>query len=659
MKQGVDDYLAAGHSVDDLLALATSELKSAPLPQIQVNNRFLRDISDDAIAALEASNDPPTYFLRGSVPVRVSGDSKAEVLTNVSLKGDLDRRADFIKVVYKEGQPEIVPSRPPSDLAPDILTRPELPLPKLEAIANAPVVLPSGEVLLEDGFDLESGILLRLHKLSGLRTNMPTAEALALLDEVFADFPFVEAAGYAHALAMTLQGFVRPLITGAVPLYLIDAPARGTGKGLLTEVSSLITLGYPAPVMSQPRDGDELEKRITTVLLEARQTIFLDNVTRLDSPHLAAALTAEIWQGRILGKSELVTVPNRATWLATGNNVEMSDELARRIIPIRLDAGVERPEERRGFKHADLPGWVREHRSELVSACVSLIQAWLDAGQPRGTATLGRYESWAGVMGGILEAAGVSGFLGGRERLHSEADKETTEWASFCEGWWSTFGERAVTASELFEIVKDRKLLLDLWGGRSALAAAQRFGRGLTSRRDRVFGGFKLMNAGKDAVTNSNAYRLERVATQTPETRQSSFQLAETLLATEDRLTGFDPGLAIEPSETRHIPGDDSETTNTVQQAIPNPDTQLHRVSGVPNRPQTRDTPPEVKELYRLFKAGELKGVPLKLPGRTIPDLERTLKAYFDKSKLSAGEHADLLEIARAVVNGRETVASR
>lgn len=71
------------------------------------------------------------------------------------------------------------------------------------------------------------------------------------------------------------------------------------------------------------------------------------------------------------------------------------------------------------------------------------------------------------------------------------------------------------------------------------------------------------------------------------------------------------------------------------------------------------DSPAEVEELRIRFKAGDLKDVPLKLPGRTSPDLERTLKAYFDKSKLSAGEHADLLEIARAVVNGRETVASR
>ena len=129
-------------------------------------------------------------------------------------------------MVYKdEGEPEINPARPPSDLAPDILTRPELPLPRLEAIASAPVVLPSGEVLLEDGFDEESGILLRLKGLQGLRTDIPGTEALGMLHEVYGEFPFVDGAGIAHTLAMTLQPFARPLIHGPTPMYL-DRRAR-------------------------------------------------------------------------------------------------------------------------------------------------------------------------------------------------------------------------------------------------------------------------------------------------------------------------------------------------------------------------------------------------------------------------------------------------
>ena len=659
-KQGVDDYLAAGHSVDELMALATSELKSStsPRPEIVVNGRWLREISDDAKAALLAANDPETLFTRGSIVARVSGE-KIEPLTNTTLKSYLDRIADFVKLTYdKDGNPQDpIPARPPADLAPDLLGRLDLELPELDEVANAPVFLPDGSLLVQDGYSREHKILLKLRGLSGIRADMPIAEALGLLDKVYADFPFTETAGRAHTLALTLERFVRPLIQGATPMYLIDAPAQGTGKGLLAEVSNLIPLGYFAPTMSQPRDSDEAEKRITSVLLEARPVVFWDNVTRLDSNPLLAVLTSQIWQGRILGKSETVTVQNRAVWLASGNNIELSDEMTRRVIPIRLDAGVERPEERTHFAIKDLPGYVREHRSELVSACLSLVQAWVDAGMPRGTATLGRYESWAGVLGGILSVSGVSGFLSGRERLHSEADKETQEWAALLSNWWSDYGERAVTASEVFTVVKERKMLLDLWAGRERLAAAQRFGRALTSRRDRVFGGFKLMNAGKDAVTNSNAYRLERVANQTPETRQTAFYTRETASETEAEPTGLLPGSDTQLGETRPKPGDSPERRNDVQHSTSKPDTSDSRVSGVANQPQSQVTPPEIDELFRRFKAGKFKGQAIKLPVGQTNDLGKVLEGYFIKKRLTETEQHDLLNIAKVVLE-RETAAA-
>lgn len=531
----------------DELTRSLTSAKTADIPKhpkrrtIQVNNRYLRDITADALNALKAANNPPSFFMRGTVPVRVGEEARAEALTNTSLKGTLDRVADFVKVTTKQsedGKPttEETPARPPSDLAPDILTRPSLPFPRLEAIATAPVVLPDGNLLLEDAFNEEHGILLRLDGLENLRADMPADEALALLDDVFGDFPFAEPdAGQAHTHSMLLQSFIRPLVRGPTPLYLIDAPARGTGKGLLSEVMALITSGRPAPVMSQPRDGDELEKRITSVLLEGRPIVFLDNVTQLKSPHLAAALTAEVWQGRILGKSELVSVPNRAVWLATGNNVEISDEFARRIIPIRLDAGVERPEDRKNFRHANLPEYVRAHRSVLVSACLSLIQKWIDAGMPKGEKTLGRFESWAGIVGGILEVAGVSGFLSGRERLYNDADSETKEWALLCAAWWKSYEARPITAGDAFEVAKEDDLLLDLWGGRSVLGAKQRFGHALSARRDRVFGAYKVVSAGRDSATRNAAYRLKRVGIETPETPETSDPEQEDAPITQER----------------------------------------------------------------------------------------------------------------------------
>ena len=47
----------------------------------------------------------------------------------------------------------------------------------------------------------------------------------------------------------------------------------------------------------------------------------VDNLRRrLDSAALASAITSELWQDRLLGKSEDIRSPVRAVWLATGNN---------------------------------------------------------------------------------------------------------------------------------------------------------------------------------------------------------------------------------------------------------------------------------------------------------------------------------------------------
>jgi hypothetical protein len=497
-------------------------------PLVQVNGRFLRDIVTDALAALASANDPPTRFVRGSELVRMPPDAAhATPLSVAALRVLLDHAADFMEVHWDEDEGETkIPARPPRDVCESILAiPPHHAFPRLVSIRSVPVILPAGRLLATQGYDQDSGILLRLHGLDGARDNMPSEEAKAwLFHELLGDFPFADEASRAHSMALLLEPFVRPIIQGPTPLYLIDAPIRGTGKGLLADVACLLATGRKADVMALVRsDAEEHEKRITALLLAGAQWVLIDNATSLASAPLAAVLTTTQWRGRRLGKSEMVDVPNDATWVATGNNVTLSDEIARRTIPIRLDPGVERPEERTGFSHPELVKWASEHRSILVSACLSLVRMWLDAGCPAGQTTLGSYESWARVLGGIFGVSGVCGFLAGRERLYSEADRETADWCALCERWWLAHANHPVTAKDVFEVAKAHSLLLSVWGGRTDLAAQQRFGYALAAMRDRVFGSFRVRSAGRDSRTGNAAYRLEpvRAGGKTPETPET------------------------------------------------------------------------------------------------------------------------------------------
>ena len=66
--------------------------------------------------------------------------------------------------------------------------------------------------------------------------------------------------------------------------------------------------------------------------------------------------------------------------MATGNT-RCSEEISRRSVRIRLDAGQERPQMRPGFRHADIRAWTSLHRGEPIAAPLSLAGAWRAAGE--------------------------------------------------------------------------------------------------------------------------------------------------------------------------------------------------------------------------------------------------------------------------------------
>ena len=482
--------------------------------QIVTNNRFMREITADALQRIgELNADHPFIFVHGGALSRIienEGVVKFDALDKDALRGILDRSADFVQAKFdKEGQVTFAPSRPPMDVVRDILSLPKYDFPVLKGIAQTPVLLPDGRFLLDPGYDEGSGFFLHLNGLEMPRRCMPVSKALALIrGELLVNFPFVDEASFANSLTYFLLPIVRLVIIGPTPLCLIDSPTPGTGKGLLANLIAIVALGRQASVMRPPRDDDEANKTITALLLEGSPVIALDNVSSLSSSALCAVLTTTRWRGRLLSQSRIVDVPNMSLWLATGNNVTLTDEMARRSVLTRLDDRSEHPEDRDGFKHP-LPAWALEHRGKLVSACLSLIGAWVKAGSPRGTDTMGGFEDWAATMGGILKTVGVKGFLQNRDVIRTKGDRQTADWIAFCRKWYEIYRE-PVTAGELFRnVAKPNLLLSEVWSGRGELGAAQRIGHALQKQRDRIFGDYIITAAGEDSSTGSASYLVE------------------------------------------------------------------------------------------------------------------------------------------------------
>jgi hypothetical protein len=125
-----------------------------------VNNRELRDISAEAIAALQHANDPPVLFVRSGQAVHVVSDELGRhtivEASEAFLRGRMTRSADFRRLVHdKNRQPHYPAVNPPIDTVRDVLAlAPEAwGFPALESVTKSPLLRPDGTVMTTAGYD--------------------------------------------------------------------------------------------------------------------------------------------------------------------------------------------------------------------------------------------------------------------------------------------------------------------------------------------------------------------------------------------------------------------------------------------------------------------------------------------------------------------------
>ena len=250
-------------------------------------------------------------------------------------------------------------------------------------------------------------------------------------------------------------------------------------------------------------------KRITAMMAEGSTFVLLDNLSRvLDSAALASVITLTVWTDRLLGFTKIATFPVNIIWLATGNNCKLSREMVRRTVWCRLDSKLESPWEGRAFRHPALVQWTKANRNELVHAALTLCQAWIAAGRPRGKASLGMFESWAETMGGILDVAGVKGFLENAKEFRATATDLVHEWRSFLMAWWGRHGNAEVGVIQLYELANEESLLDRVLGDKNETSQRIKLGIALGKMRDRVISGFRIETADEDRSGRQH-YRLE------------------------------------------------------------------------------------------------------------------------------------------------------
>jgi hypothetical protein len=492
----VDDELIGGAG-EEKVRSTTSDLHVFVRTPIRTGGD-LKEMTDQALKALQAKNQPPYMFRHGGLLARIehddNGTSIARTLSKDRMQHELARAAEWYRL-KSQGDTQIeVPDLPPKAVTEDVLATPDPPLPVLTRIVQSPIFGPDGTLHDKPGYNditqtfYEPAAGFELAAVPANPTREQIGEAAWFIyDEPICDFPFIGEPEKATAVAAMLLPFVRDVIDGPTPLHLFEKPTQGTGATLLVDVLTYPALGGHIAAMTEGKDEDEWRKRTFAKLRSAPVAVLIDNLRRrLDSAALSSAITAyPQWEDRVLGISEIQSVPVRCLWLATGNNPALSGEMTRRTIRSRMDPKIDRPWLRSGFRHPDLRGWMNENRSKLVWSCLVLIRAWFAAGRPKGKRTLGMFDSWAKTIGGILEVAGIAGFLENLDEFYESADTEGEALRTFIGLWWEAFQEKAVGVSDLWPLAIDQAGLdLGEKGDRSQKTA---LGKKLSFARDRTY----------------------------------------------------------------------------------------------------------------------------------------------------------------------------
>ena len=263
------------------------EFDPVEFPQVIVNNRPLREITAEIVQVLQTSNSPPHLFIQAGQLVRLRQDERGHVWLEPVTELHLRRRLSQVaNVVHAAGdhQEHVWHVFPSLTLMRDVLVMESWPFPPLEGVVETPIVRPDGSLLTRPGYDALTRLIYRpapgvtFPPLPSIPTSADVQRALALLDEAIGEFPYVDDASKANALALLLTPILRTAIAGPVPLALIDAPQAGTGKSLLTRVLALIATGRSAAIMTAPAGDEEFRKKITATLLSGTSLILLDNV---------------------------------------------------------------------------------------------------------------------------------------------------------------------------------------------------------------------------------------------------------------------------------------------------------------------------------------------------------------------------------------------
>jgi len=294
-----------------------------------------------------------------------------------------------------------------------------------------------------------------MEPLTGIQEAVPTAEqikkAVGFIDFFFDDFTFATKSGKASAVAFMLSMLCREIIEGYVPMLEVRAPESQSGKSTLVKMMLWAITGED-PRFHTPnfRNVEEFEKELFSLLMQGRNYVFLDDVQgKVQSAFLDAALTAKYISKRILGANAMATVYTGMPFVMTANNPTLSPDMKNRIY--LLD--ILKPPDEKEFLHKLPEKRAWEMGPMMIRALFVLYNNWVKNHnrEPYRERRMGGFAEWSAVIGGILAAAGIEGFLDDTLKQIKEIEPWQEQAADMARPWYEKHGSAWVFVKDTFD----------------------------------------------------------------------------------------------------------------------------------------------------------------------------------------------------------------
>ncbi|MFZ1936147.1 MAG: hypothetical protein WCB27_13115 [Thermoguttaceae bacterium] len=437
-------------------------------------------------------------FTRVEQLVVVNGETISPILSSPELAGLLNQHVEFFFVVDDEtGEYKPLPPAYGNTWLNNHVERGRLPVIRL--FTRNPVYTDEWR-LIAPGYDAHSGIY---YAGPAIEARHGTKHWDALLQ----DFCFRQPADRTNYLGMLLTAILVPRFIGSKPGVLFNGNQPELGKSILAQIIAILRDGHPAETATYNPNDEEFEKRLGAIVRRGVTTIIIDNAKgrarnpRIESACLERSITDPILSFRLLGYSQEIRAENSHIFCVTANTPDVSRDLVTRSAVINLY--YEGNPERRTFSIADPEGYAQQHRIELLSELIGMVERWKTVAMPRAT-TANRFNKrgWGDIVGGILMANGEPDFLANADEAAAVLDETRREFSELAcvlvehsQGTW--------TASELVGLCQRNGLLtIDLGEGTP---------RSLATKMGTLAGRFVdehfPLNDGREAVFHRTAER--------------------------------------------------------------------------------------------------------------------------------------------------------